>query len=61
MMNKKLKLLEVLERISKGECLNCLNNIGASFHNTYRWRTPLCRKCRQEYFDEALEKVEVKE
>ena len=44
--NKSYKLKEIVNKISRGECLSCGKNIDKSFNYAYRWRLPLCKKCR---------------
>jgi len=53
MKEKQLTIKEVLEKIVKAECISC----GADINKTiqYRWRIPLCRKCRIEAIDDLEE------
>ena len=53
MENKQLTIKEILEKIGKAECLNCGGNINKTI--SYKWRIPLCRKCRIEVIEDLEE------
>jgi len=45
---------EVLEKILHSECLNCGKNIDDSFKHSYRWKLPICKKCRIIFLEESM-------
>lgn len=51
MKDKQLTIKEVIEKIGKAECLSCGKNIDKD----YRWRIPLCKKCRIEVMEDLEE------
>jgi hypothetical protein len=55
--NKLYTTEQIIKKISHGECLECNGSIDKSFNYTYRWRVPLCKKCRMLYLNKETKKI----
>lgn len=53
MKEKQLTLKQILNKITKSECISCGEDINKTIH--YSWRIPLCRKCRIEVAEDLEE------
>ncbi len=53
MKDKQLTLKEILKKIINAECISCGEDINKEI--SYRWRIPLCKKCRIEAIQDLNE------
>lgn len=48
----KEEIIEIIDAASHSKCLWCWQDIDKSFNHAYRWRVPLCKKCRLDFLEE---------
>ncbi len=53
-MDKQLSLREVIAKLVKNNCINCGTHL--SLPISYKWKVPLCKKCRLEFLEDINEK-----
>jgi len=52
-MDKQLNLKEVIAKLVRNECISCGTHL--SLPISYKWKVPLCRKCKLEFLEDISE------
>lgn len=52
-MDKQLNLKEVIEKVVRNKCISCGTHLNKPI--SYRWKVPLCRKCRLEFLEDIAD------